>query len=119
MTITNISRRWNLGLAALLAIIVLAFASSNAAAANDHGVDSKATQYVAGASCAVIPADINGDCQVSGFDLFLLLGNMGNRAAAGAPTGPGTAFPWDINGDGGVSGLDLFALIGSYGRTSV
>jgi Dockerin type I domain len=119
MTSTNIARHWNLGLAALLAVIVLAFASSNAAAANDHGVDSKATLYVSSASCAVMAADINGDCQVSGFDLFLLLGAMGNRAASGEPTGPGTAFPWDINGDGGVSGLDLFLLIGSYGQTSV
>ena len=49
------------------------------------------------------PADLNGDGQVNGADLGLLIGNWGG-------TGVG-----DINNDGGVNGADLGLLIGNWG----
>lgn len=49
------------------------------------------------------PADINGDGQVNGADLGLLIGNWG---------GSGTG---DLNNDGLVNGADLGILIGNWG----
>ena len=54
---------------------------------------------------APIPGDINGDGQVDGSDLTILLGNWG----------PCAGCPADINGDGQVDGSDLTILLGNWG----
>jgi hypothetical protein len=49
------------------------------------------------------PADLDGDGQVSGADLGLLLGNWGQPGAT------------DLNGDGQTNGADLGLLLGAWG----
>lgn len=56
------------------------------------------------------PADLNGDGQVDGFDLGLLLGQWG-KCKSPAPGG----CPADLTGDGAVDGKDLAALLGAWG----
>lgn len=54
-----------------------------------------------------IPGDANGDGQVNGTDLGLVLGNFG---CAGPPPCPG-----DVNGDGLVDLTDLATVLASFG----
>ena len=49
------------------------------------------------------PGDLNGDMQVNGTDLTLLLGNWGNAGVG------------DLNDDGNVDGADLGLLLGAWG----
>jgi formylglycine-generating enzyme required for sulfatase activity len=58
-----------------------------------------------GQSCA---ADLNGDGQVSGTDLSVILAGWG-------PCGSGADCNGDINGDGSVNGPDLTALLAGWG----
>ena len=58
-----------------------------------------------GGSCA---GDVNGDGQVSGADLSVILSNFGTSRP-----------PWssgDLNGDGLVNGQDLSVLLGAFGN---
>lgn len=67
----------------------------------DRGVGTLTLVETFTAACC--EGDINGDGQVNGADLGLLIGNWG-----GAGTG-------DLNGDGTVNGADLGILIGHWG----
>ena len=60
---------------------------------------------------ADIPADVNGDGQVNGADLTLLLADWGN--------GKGDNLRYDLNGDGVVDGADLTLLLSSWGQAGV
>ena len=51
---------------------------------------------------ADIPGDLNGDGQVNGEDLAVLLGSWSTPAN-------------DIDGDGTVDGIDLAILLGNWG----
>ncbi|MGA0419399.1 MAG: dockerin type I domain-containing protein [Phycisphaerales bacterium] len=51
------------------------------------------------------PADLNGDGEVGGADLSIML----------AAWGPSKASPADLNGDGEVNGADLAILLGDWG----
>ncbi len=53
------------------------------------------------------PGDTNGDNQVNGADLSVLLGNFGSNVT---PNTNG-----DLNGDGLVNGADLSVLLGNFG----
>lgn len=53
------------------------------------------------------PGDVNGDLQVTGADLSVLLAQFGSSV----PPGTGA----DLNGDGQVSGADLSVLLSTFG----
>ncbi len=55
------------------------------------------------------PGDVNGDDQVNGADLSVLLGAFGQSVS------PGTS--GDVNGDGQVDGADLSVLLGAFGTS--
>ena len=55
---------------------------------------------------AVCPADINGDGEVDGGDIGMLLASWDTDAACS---------PADVNGDGRVDGADLGAILSSWG----
>jgi hypothetical protein len=54
------------------------------------------------------PADLDGDCDVDGFDLALLLAAWGRCPARGA-------CPPDLDGNGVVDGFDLATLLAAWG----
>jgi hypothetical protein len=57
----------------------------------------------------VCPGDVNGDQQVTGADLSVLLAQFGQNV----PLGTGA----DINSDGTVNGADLSVLLSAFGQT--
>jgi hypothetical protein len=60
------------------------------------------------------PADLNGDGQVNGFDLALLLGQWGRCPVMGAAG----SCPADLDGSGAVGGFDLAILLAAWGQGS-
>jgi len=60
-------------------------------------------------ACPGCPTDLDGDCEVGGGDLGLLLAGWGSCGKAG----PGCF--GDLNGDGAVNGGDLGLLLASWG----
>ena len=75
----------------------IAVGGFNTAATGPFNVEIIAPQ---GPAC---PADVNGNGEVEGFDLGLLLGNWGFSGTG------------DVNGDGVVDGFDLGLLLGAWG----
>jgi hypothetical protein len=59
-------------------------------------------------SCEASEADLNGDGDVDGFDLGLLLGQWGRCPAVGKCAA-------DFDGDGDVDGFDLAILLAAWG----
>jgi uncharacterized membrane protein len=59
--------------------------------------------------------DLNGDGQVDGFDLALLLGQWGMCVGCLAPVTPPIPCPADLNGDCQVNGFDLAILLAAWG----
>lgn len=61
------------------------------------------------------PADLNGDGQVGGIDLGILLGQWGFCIGCLAPVTPPIPCPADLNGDCQVNGFDLAILLAAWG----
>ncbi len=59
-------------------------------------------------ACTRSSGDANGDCQINGADLSVLLGQFGQSV----PPNTGA----DFNGDGAVNGADLSVLLGQFGE---
>jgi len=73
----------------------------------DHGFANGFLISVTGCPSPHADADLNGDCEVDGADLGVLLSAWG-LCASGLPC------PGDLNGDGAVGGGDLGALLAQW-----
>jgi probable HAF family extracellular repeat protein len=61
------------------------------------------------------PEDLNGDGQVDGIDLAILLGQWGLCVGCIVPVTPPIPCPADLNGDCQVNGFDLAILLAAWG----
>lgn len=79
------------------------FGSAGGVSTNNHGVWRACP--VATPPC---PGDINGDGDVNGVDLLMVLNSFGDCP-------PAAACPADLNADGAVNGADLLILLKDFG----
>ena len=62
----------------------------------------------AGASCDPCAADLDGNGEVNGIDLAIILGKWGTNGGKDYPNA-------DIDGDGTIGGADLAQILGAWG----
>ena len=62
----------------------------------------------AGVSCVSCAADLDGNGEVNGIDLAIILGKWGTNGGKDYPNA-------DIDGDGTIGGADLAQILGAWG----
>ena len=67
-------------------------------------------------SCAIVPGDVNNDCEVGTIDLLAVIGDFNcSESDCPVPEGESPDCAGDVNNDCSVSSSDILFVLGLFG----